>query len=65
MSGVGYHPCACRDCFEVYVGEPGEFCDECEVAGCCPDEECQAPGAYGADEIPDERDADDWANHKE
>jgi len=51
---VGYHNCACRDCFELYVGEPGELCDDCEEAGCEPDDECCAPGAYGSDEDDDQ-----------
>ena len=32
----GYKPCACRDCFEIAIGEDGEaaLCNECEEAGC-------------------------------
>jgi hypothetical protein len=31
----GYTPCACRDCMEIAIGEPGEaYCHECESAGC-------------------------------
>jgi hypothetical protein len=31
----GYTDCACRDCFEIAIGEPGEaFCGACELAGC-------------------------------
>jgi hypothetical protein len=45
MNAVGYHHCACPDCFELYVGEPGELCLDCE--DCCDGEsECQAEGAY-------------------
>ena len=40
---TGYTPCACRDCFEIAIGEPGEaFCSDCEEAG-CPDYQGQ-PG---------------------
>lgn len=50
----GYVNCACRDCFEIAIsGDDGEpaLCNECEEAGCEPnDGECQAEGAYGADE---------------
>ena len=52
MSGYVY--CHCRDCFEQFVGEPEEFCDECIEAG-CPDyqgvesmnQECKREDAYG------------------
>jgi hypothetical protein len=51
MSGeVGYSPCGCRDCFEIAIGEighPDTLCWECEEAECQPNEECEAPGAYG------------------
>lgn len=31
----GYTPCACRDCKEIAIGEPGKaYCHECEDAGC-------------------------------
>lgn len=31
----GYTDCACRDCFEIAIGEAGEaVCHECEKAGC-------------------------------
>ena len=30
----GYRHCACRDCFEIVIGEPGKFCKECQDAGC-------------------------------
>lgn len=54
----GYCDCACRDCFEIAIGEPGEaLCLECEEAGCeaQADQECQAPGAYGCElEYPEE-----------
>jgi len=50
MSTGGYVPCACRDCMEI--GTAGEaLCHECEAAGCEGDTECQAPGAYGIDEL--------------
>lgn len=49
----GYQECHCRDCFEILVGEPDDFCDECIEAG-CPDyqgvlgmsQECQRSDAY-------------------
>ena len=43
----GYRPCACRDCMETAIGEPGAFCHECEDAGCAGNRECQAAEAYG------------------
>lgn len=43
----GYRPCACRDCMETVIGGPGAMCWECEEAGCEPNKECQAEGAYG------------------
>jgi hypothetical protein len=53
----GYRPCACRDCFEIAIGEPGAYCHECDDAGCPGyqgqpgmSQECQAPGAYGGDD---------------
>ncbi len=54
QSDSGYGHCACRDCFEIVVGEEGDFCDDCIEAG-CPDrqgvegmtQECQSPTAYG------------------
>lgn len=51
--GSGYRDCACRDCFEIAIGEPGAFCWECKEAGCEPDEECQRPDAYGCEENAD------------
>lgn len=45
----GYRPCACRDCFEIAIGEPGALCHACEDAGCAGDRECQAAGAYGGE----------------
>jgi len=51
---VGYHHCACRDCFDLYVGEPDEFCLQCIEAGCEQDDtrdsECLRPETYGSDE---------------
>lgn len=44
----GYQHCACRDCFELAVGDVAAMCLECEEAGCEPhDGECQREGAYG------------------
>jgi len=50
----GYMYCTCRDCFELIVGEEGDYCDDCIEAG-CPDyqgqkgmsQECQGKHAYG------------------
>ena len=58
----GYRPCACRDCMEIAIGEPGALCHECKEAGCTPCDcvdpdrgcehgECQSPTAYGCDEL--------------
>lgn len=47
----GYVDCACRDCFDIAIGEPGDLCSECEDAGCEPDNgECQRDDAYGSAE---------------
>lgn len=43
----GYVDCGCRDCLETTIGEAGDFCDDCQAAGCEPDSECQAENAYG------------------
>jgi len=48
----GYVPCACRDCFEIAIGEPGALCHECEDTGCAPDRECQNADAYGGEAEP-------------
>lgn len=45
----GYRHCFCRDCFELTIGPPGEWCDHCEASGCEPDSECQWGGAYGVE----------------
>jgi hypothetical protein len=65
----GYRPCACRDCMETAIGEPGALCLDCEEHGCevWPGEgneergtryDCESPDAYGGyqdfDEEPDE-----------
>ena len=52
----GYTHCACRDCFEIAIGEAGEaLCHGCEEAGCeaGAEAECDAPHAYcsGGDEV--------------
>jgi hypothetical protein len=51
-AGSGYSDCACRDCFDIAITSDGSpaFCTECEEAGCEPDQDCQQPGAYGAEE---------------
>ena len=54
----GYHPCTCRDCFEIAIGPlDGGLCWECVEAGCeaGAEGECRAPGAYGGE---DEEDAE-------
>jgi len=30
----GYRDCACRDCFNIAIGECGALCWECYEAGC-------------------------------
>lgn len=52
----GYRDCSCRDCFELTVGTPGEFCHGCIEAGCNQyqgveglSQECQRADAYGDD----------------
>ncbi len=50
MTTTGYRTCSCRDCFEVAIGEDGALCSDCEQAGCEPEGECQAPGAYGVED---------------
>lgn len=56
----GYIPCACRDCMDIAIGEPGALCNECQDASCIPivewrepiqfasSYECQRDDAYGA-----------------
>jgi hypothetical protein len=46
----GYTHCACRDCFEIAIGEYGKaLCRECASAGCEANAqtECCSPTAYG------------------
>ena len=46
----GYHPCTCRDCFEIAIGTLNDgLCSDCVEAGCeaNAETECCAPGAYG------------------
>lgn len=43
----GYRSCFCRDCFDITIGPPGEFCTECEEAGCSSDSDCTRDDAYG------------------
>lgn len=57
-SPTGYVPCGCRDCMEIAIGPEGSLCHACEDAGCDPERECQAPGAYGCDEDDEEMPAD-------
>jgi hypothetical protein len=49
----GYVDCACRDCFDIAVGDDDKdsaFCGLCADAGCTTSGECQRPDAYGADQ---------------
>lgn len=47
----GYRDCACRDCFEIAIGERGALCHACQAADCTAFEgECRAAGAYGAND---------------
>lgn len=60
----GYVPCACRDCFEIAIGEPGEaLCFDCEEAGCeaGADCECCSEHAYGGSEEQDDEEQDESA----
>ena len=58
---AGYTSCACRDCMEIAIGEPGEaYCGDCEDAGCADyqgvpgmSQECQV------ERLDDEDDEDD------
>ena len=40
----GYRPCACRDCFEIAIGDDSDetpaMCHACEAAGCELESEC-------------------------
>jgi hypothetical protein len=29
----GYTHCACHECFEVTIGEPGDYCEDCLAIG--------------------------------
>lgn len=44
----GVVPCACRDCFELALGQRGEaMCHACEAAECQPnDGECAVASEY-------------------
>jgi hypothetical protein len=48
----GYRPCACRDCFEIAIGEEGALCWACEEAECSDqgDEECNVPPSEEGEE---------------
>lgn len=30
----GYRYCQCRDCLELLIGNPGDYCEDCIEAGC-------------------------------
>lgn len=55
----GYVPCACRDCFDVAIGDGTErpaYCHDCETAG-CEDmglSECMRTDAYDCGELASE-----------
>lgn len=43
-STSGYTHCACKDCFEIAIGEPGTaMCHECDDHNCDGLGECQVP----------------------
>jgi hypothetical protein len=45
---VGYYDCSVPDCFELYVGRPGERCLECDDNNCethCECERCEEENA--------------------
>lgn len=48
----GYVDCACRDCFDIAIGDLGEaMCSDCEESGCeANDGECERSDAYGCGE---------------
>jgi len=41
MTDSGYVPCGCFICMNVTVGFPGDYCWDCEVAGCDDYQDCQ------------------------
>ena len=60
-STSGYTHCACRDCFEIAIGQPGTaMCLECDDHNCDGLGECQVPpddredhpGDRNTDEVP-------------
>lgn len=63
---LGYVPCACRDCLETAIGEPGALCGEpgalcgeCEDAGCELERECLAAADADFEQALAEQIADD------
>lgn len=56
MTMSGYKDCACRDCFEIAIGDDGEpaLCSECEEAGCDLDgeSECSCEGPRASQDEP-------------
>lgn len=54
MAG-GYTECACRDCFEIAIGDTPVLCHAC-AAGCdlTGGSECSSPYAYGISEEEEE-----------
>jgi hypothetical protein len=52
----GYKPCACRDCFEIAIGDAGEaaLCHLCQDAGCSSEgeQECSVQGSFPEDYEP-------------
>lgn len=38
---AGYVHCACNECFEIIVGLPGDYCDDCLDCDCPDHSECQ------------------------
>ena len=47
----GYINCQCRDCFDIAIANENEtaLCNDCEEAGCQPDQECERHDAYDVD----------------
>jgi len=51
---TGYCDCACRDCFDIAIGDPKTervLCGDCEAAGCdaSGDCDCERDDAYGGE----------------
>jgi hypothetical protein len=54
MPKSGYVCCDCRDCFLTAIADDmskGAMCGDCLEAGCEPNSDCQADGAYDGAEL--------------